>query len=69
MRKKEEDDNRIRMSKLANFIYLLMLDHMQLSEVLELIEEAENLQSFDVTKHRALEKLYSISSSFARQLR
>ena len=69
MKKKEEDDNQIRMSRLANFVYLLLLDNMQLSDVLELMEEADSLQSFDVTKHRALEKLYSIASSIAKQLR
>ena len=69
MRKKEEDDNQLRMSKLANFMYLLLLDNMHLNDVLELMEEADSLQSFDVTKHRALEKLYAIASSIAKQLR
>jgi len=56
-------------STLAKFIHLLLIEHMTLSELIEIVDEAKSLTDYDIAKDKLVRRSFSIANALAKKLR
>lgn len=68
-KKPEQPDDMPPASTLSKFIHVLLLDHMTLSEIIEVIDEASSMSDYELYKDRLTKKSFMIAQSLVRKLR
>jgi hypothetical protein len=69
MPKKEETDDGDKISKLAKFMHVLLLEHMTLDELMEVIDESVALTEYDIRRDKFVERSFTIAAALAKKLR